>query len=337
VHGPVGFVGPLAVILPWVTAIEWQARRDPSASVGRQMLTAIRAGFGSVAFIRPVILTLAMLAVAAPWYVAVGLRTNGEWPAGFFLIHNVGRFAAPMENHSGGIFFHLLAMLVGFYPWSCFLPFAIVVATWRATRTDASPLERRGLGLALLWLLVWVGAFSLAATKLPNYVLPAYPAAALVVAATATRLVNRESVAMPRWLAAGLGWVVFGGVATVATILVVGRFGVAGATPAALVGLVPILGAARDVGHLHPAHRGRAAACEARRRAAAVLLHEMALIAERELGREQEAIDLYRRALEQDPLHVSSARALSGLLEARGQWAELAKLAAAELASSEHP
>jgi 4-amino-4-deoxy-L-arabinose transferase-like glycosyltransferase len=204
----------------------------------------IRAGFGSVAFIRPVILTLAMLAVAAPWYVAVGLRTNGEWPAGFFLIHNVGRFAAPMENHSGGIFFHLLAMLVGFYPWSCFLPFAIVVATWRATSTDASSLERRGLGLALLWLLVWVGAFSLAATKLPNYVLPAYPAAALVVAATATRLVNRESVAMPRWLAAGLGWVVFGGVATVATILVVGRFGVAGATPAALVGLVPILGAA---------------------------------------------------------------------------------------------
>ena len=98
--------------------------------------------------------------------------------------------------------------------------------------------------MALLWLLVWVGAFSLAATKLPNYVLPAYPAAALVVAATATRLVNRGSVAMPRWLAAGLGWVVFGGVATVATILVVGRFGVTGATPAALVGLVPILGAA---------------------------------------------------------------------------------------------
>ena len=242
--GPVGFVGPLAVVLPWVTAIGWQAGRDPSASVGRQMQTAIGSGFRAVAYIRPVILTLAMLAVAAPWYVAVGLRTNGEWPAGFFLIHNVGRFAAPMENHSGGIFFHVLAMLVGFYPWSCFLPFAIVVATWRATRADVPAVEQRGLGLALLWLTVWVGAFSLAATKLPNYVLPAYPAAALVVAATAARLVDRGSVAMPRWLAAGLGWVVFGGVATIATILVVGRYGVSGATPAALVGLVPILGAA---------------------------------------------------------------------------------------------
>ena len=242
--GPVGFVGPLAVILPWVTALAWQAGRDPSASVGRQMLAAIRAGLGAVAFIRPVILILAMLAVAAPWYVAVGLRTNGEWPAGFFLIHNVGRFAAPMENHSGGIFFHLVAMLVGFYPWSCFLPFSIVVATWRATRADTPAPERRGLGLGLLWLSVWVGAFSLAATKLPNYVLPAYPAAALVVAATATRLVDRGSVAMPRWLTAGLGWVVFGGIATTATILVASQHGLAGATSAALVGLVPILGAA---------------------------------------------------------------------------------------------
>ena len=242
--GPVGFVGPLAVILPWVTALAWQAGRDPSASVGRQMLAAIRAGLGAVAFIRPVILLLAMLAVAAPWYVAVGLRTNGEWPAGFFLIHNVGRFAAPMENHSGGIFFHLLAMLVGFYPWSCFLPFSLVVATWRATRADTPGPERRGLGLGLLWLSVWVGAFSLAATKLPNYVLPAYPAAALIVAATATRLVDRGSVAMPRWLAAGLGWVVFGGIATTATILIASRHGLEGATSAALVGLVPILGAA---------------------------------------------------------------------------------------------
>ena len=241
--GPVGFIGPLAVVLPWVTALAWLAERDPSASVGRQALTAIKAGVGAIASIRPVILTTAMLAVAAPWYVAVGLRTAGEWPKGFFLIHNVGRFAAPMENHSGGIFFHGLAMLVGFYPWSCFLPFSIVVATWRATRTDTPPAERHGLGLGLLWLTVWVGAFSLAATKLPNYVLPAYPAAALVVAATATRLVDRGTVAMPRWLLAGLGWVVFGGIATAVTILVASRHGLDGATSAALVGLVPILGA----------------------------------------------------------------------------------------------
>jgi len=242
--GPVGFVGPLGVIGPWIAAVLWWRRRDAAASVGRQAAAGVGAAAAATRFVRPLVLVAAMLAVAAPWYVAVGLRTGGEWPAGFFLVHNVGRFAAPMENHAGGFLFHPLAMLVGFYPWSCFLPFALVVATARAARSDTPAVERRGLGLAILWLVVWVVTFSLAATKLPNYVLPAYPAAALVVAATATRLVDRGRVALPGWLAAGLGWVVFGGVATSATILVAGRYGLAGAAPAALVGLVPVLGAA---------------------------------------------------------------------------------------------
>ena len=241
--GPVGFVGPLGVIGPFAAMLAWWQRRDPAASVGRQAATGAEAIVAAARHVRPVVLVLAMLAVAAPWYVAVGLRTGGEWPAGFFFVHNVGRFAAPMENHAGGILFHPLTMLVGFYPWSCFLPFAMVVAAWRVTGRDTPPVERRALALGLLWLLVWVGTFSLAATKLPNYVLPAYPAAALVVAAVATRLVDRGRVEMPGWLAAGLGWVVFGGVATAATVVVAGRYGLEGAAPAALVGIVPVVGA----------------------------------------------------------------------------------------------
>lgn len=242
--GPVGFVGPLGVVLPFLWAVGWTHRRDRASSVGSQCAAAVGAAIAAARAIRPLLLVAAMLAVAAPWYVAVGVRTDWEWPSGFFLVHNVGRFAAPMENHAGGLFFHPLAMLVGFYPWSCFLPLAVVVATHRATRSATPTPERRALALTLLWLLVWVGTFSLAATKLPNYVLPAYPAAALVVAATATRLVDAGRVGLPGWCAAGLGWVVFGGVATMATILVAGRFGLEHGEPAALVGLVPILGAA---------------------------------------------------------------------------------------------
>jgi 4-amino-4-deoxy-L-arabinose transferase-like glycosyltransferase len=241
--GPVGFVGPLAVILPWVTLLAWGARRDAAASLGDQTRAAFGAIGDAIGSLRPLVMTLAMLAVAAPWYVAVGLRTGGEWPAGFFLVHNVGRFAAPMENHSGGILFHVLAMLVGFYPWSCFLPLSIVLASWRASRALTPGRERRALGLVLCWMLVWVGAFSLAATKLPNYVLPAYPAAAMIVAAAATRLVDGGRISMPGWLLTGLGWLVFGGAATAVTILVAGRYGLEGVAPAALVGLVPLVGA----------------------------------------------------------------------------------------------
>jgi len=103
-----------------------------------------------------------------------------------------------------------------------------------------------GLGLGLLWLGVWVGGFSAAATKLPNYILPAYPAAALLVAAVAVDATRRAAAGgwpHPRWLATGTLALAFGGIATAATIVVATRFGMAGAEPAALVGLVPLVAA----------------------------------------------------------------------------------------------
>jgi 4-amino-4-deoxy-L-arabinose transferase-like glycosyltransferase len=151
-----------------------------------------------------------------------------------------------MEKHGGSVFFHPLTMLVGFYPWSCFLPLAIVVAGWRLWRRTVPPASVATLGLLLVWLAVWVGGFSVAATKLPNYILPAYPAAALLVAALGVEAARRAAAARwPHgwWLASGLGWLAFGGAATAATVIVAARYGAAGAEPAALVGLVPVGGA----------------------------------------------------------------------------------------------
>ena len=252
--GPVGFVGPLAVVAPWVwwLAIE---RRTAAAGTRRGMRelasAALPAALDAVRSLRPFAITAAMLAVAAPWYVAVSLRTDGEWTAGFFFVHNVGRFMTPMEKHSGSVFFHPLAMLVGFYPWSCFLPLAIVLAAWRVWKRTERPAVSAVLVLLLLWLGVWVGAFSAAATKLPNYVLPAYPAAAFLVAALGVEAARRATAAgtqaaawrHPWWMASGVAWLAFGGIATAATVLVAVRYGLVGGEPAALVGLVPIAGA----------------------------------------------------------------------------------------------
>ena len=73
--------------------------------------------------------------------------------------------------------------------------------------------------------MVWVGGFSAAATKLPNYILPAYPAAALLVAALGVEAARQAATSgrwpHPRWLAAGLASLAFGGIATAATIIVV--------------------------------------------------------------------------------------------------------------------
>lgn len=244
--GPIGFVGPAAVVGTWA----WAARTAYRVPDGRHPgLGALVSGAGdALRSLRPLAIVVGTLAVAAPWYVAVAIRTGGEWPAGFFLVHNIGRFAAPMENHQGGLLFHVVGLLIGFFPWSSFLPLAVVLAGWRVVRGGDSPGRRRALGLALVWLAVWMIGFSLAATKLPNYVLPAYPAAALIVAAIAVDACARVSWPHPRWLLAGTASLALGGVATAVTVLVAARYGLAGSEAVAVVGLIPVVGAALCLG-----------------------------------------------------------------------------------------
>ena len=246
--GPIGFIGPLAVILPWVGLVALRQRLTgievTQPPFVRWFTAVVAAAIDTLRSQRIGIVTLAMLAVAGPWYLTVAIRTAGAWPAGFFMVHNVGRFVAPMEKHGGSMLYHPLTMLVGFYPWSCFLPLAIVVAAWRVWNRTGSPALTNALLLLLTWMTVWIGGFSAAATKLPNYILPAYPAAALLVAALGVEATRRAAWPYPRWLASGLGWVAFGGLATSITVLVGTRFGLVGAEPAAVVGLVPIIGTA---------------------------------------------------------------------------------------------
>jgi 4-amino-4-deoxy-L-arabinose transferase-like glycosyltransferase len=249
--GPIGFVGPLAVLGPWAWCLAIRtraaARGTSGTTIGRFVASGVPAAFDALRCLRPVTLTLAALAAAAPWYVAVTLRTDGAWTTGFFFVHNVGRFMAPMEKHSGGALFHPLTMLVGFYPWSCFLPFALAVAAWRVAKGTISGVAAAATLLTLVWLGVWVGGFSAAATKLPNYVLPAYPAAAFLVAIVAVDAARKAASGgwpHPRWMATGLASLVFGGAATAVTVMVAARYGIPGAEAAAAVGLIPIVGAA---------------------------------------------------------------------------------------------
>jgi len=247
--GPIGFLGPAAVLglWSWCLAARRRWEHDGRHGVGNAARVAAAAVFDVIGSLRPLTVTAAALVAAAPWYVAVTLQTDGAWASRFFLVHNVGRFMAPMEKHAGGVLFHPLTMLVGFYPWSCFLPFAVVISAWRYCRHDERSRANAGTLLALVWLVVWVGGFSAAATKLPNYVLPAYPAAAFLVAVVAVDAARRASVAgwpHPRWLATGLSCLCLGGVATSVTLVVAGQFGITEAHSAAVVGLVPVIGAA---------------------------------------------------------------------------------------------
>lgn len=139
----------------------------------------------------------AFLAVALPWYILIAVETKGEYLRQFIGNENVSRFLSPKENHHGPIVYHLGALLVCFAPWSAFL----APTLWYAVRgcrrppTVGVPMFPQQTGSDTLWnertdayrfLLCWFLAylvfFSIAATKLPNYILPLYPALAILTA-----------------------------------------------------------------------------------------------------------------------------------------------------------
>ena len=209
--GPVGFVLPMAV-MGWFLL---QRDRINTLSPGKS------ATGGAVAIVKSIIepfyparfwrtlvsmrllngVALALL-VAAPWFVAVGFATEGEFLQRFFLDENFGRATKVLESHSGGLWFYPLAILVGFFPWSVFWgPVAcdLAVRKFGSHSADSKPGLDDGSRFAICWIVIQVVAFSLVQTKLPSYVTPCYPALAMLTAAATMRLVRSTSQS-PGWL-----------------------------------------------------------------------------------------------------------------------------------------
>lgn len=120
-------------------------------------------------------------AIGLPWYLWAVSHNPGL--LGYFLkFQTVDRMVTTVHERSGPIWFYLPVILGGLLPWSVWLP-GTLRAAWRATRARerAAPDPDPDLYL-LLWLLPALVFFSLIGSKLPPYVLPLFPAMALLLA-----------------------------------------------------------------------------------------------------------------------------------------------------------
>lgn len=150
--------GPIGLALPaMVVGAAWLVRRDRSA-------------WRRIPLAGPLLFAL----VGLPWYVAQTVRHGTaflETAVGYYMLT---RFFGVVENQPGPWWYYGPVLLVGSYPWTAFAAAGLVLL-WRRRAEPASQ-------VLLLWCALTVAFYSVAGTKLPNYVLPVYPVLALAVA-----------------------------------------------------------------------------------------------------------------------------------------------------------
>ena len=154
--------GPVGLVLPATTVFLFLL------FTGRLRIQVIRS-------MLPVWGSLIVLLIALPWYLMVHRETGGEWTSGFFVTHNIGRFNRPIDGHGGGFYLPIVFLLAGLFPFGLLLPRTLVTG-WKAIR------HNDWLFFNLLAAAVVITCYSIASTRLVNYIAPAYPFAAVLIA-----------------------------------------------------------------------------------------------------------------------------------------------------------
>src|SRR5271170_3064161 len=135
-----------------------------------------------------------VLALVLPWFIAIIVRSGDS-----FFVEAIGhdllaKVEGGQESHGVPPGFYFLLFWVTFFPGAMLAGLA-APAVWRA-RSDP------GARFLLAWLVPsWI-VFELVPTKLPHYVLPLYPAIAILIVG----VVDGQSLSRNRWLVRGTMW-----------------------------------------------------------------------------------------------------------------------------------
>lgn len=151
--------GPLGLLLPGLVLTLWHgARRE-----WRPLLE-----------LAP--LSLISLAIYLPWFFACAKAMGSDNMLYELWAQNFQRFVSGERMHARPFYYYLVSISYDLAPWTLLLPFAL----WRIHRNRLW--QDRHTQLAIWWFAAFFAFLSIAVTKRQMYLLPAYPAIALLIA-----------------------------------------------------------------------------------------------------------------------------------------------------------
>lgn len=184
--------GPITPMLAIFTAAGLMLR-DRSLALGRALAPAR----GLALF----------LALAAPWFIAIGVLSQGRFYALSFGGDLMGKVGQGAEGHTGPTGYYLMTMWLAFWPWAPLALMALPTLWHRRTEPLAT--------IAAAWIVPFWLIFEATSTKLPHYTMPTLPVfAALAVLALTAR--------PPLWLRLPAALLLTVGAAALAALIALG-------------------------------------------------------------------------------------------------------------------
>jgi 4-amino-4-deoxy-L-arabinose transferase-like glycosyltransferase len=144
--------------------------------------------------LQPVAGAIWLIVLVLPWFVAILGRSGGGFIAASVGEDLLAKVISSQESHGAPPGYYLALFWVTFWPGATLAGLAMP-AIW-ASRHE------KGARFLLAWIVpAWI-VLELVVTKLPHYVLPFYPAIAILIAG----VVDPHVLGRQRWLKPGLSW-----------------------------------------------------------------------------------------------------------------------------------
>ena len=145
---------------------------------------------------------LITILISIPWYVLELIKEGKPFWDSFFGYHNFQRYTSVVNNHAEPFWFFLYIMLLASLPFTPFLCHGIfeTFKDFLKSSKRNSIVSETLYTYSLCWLISVLIFFSISATKLPSYWLPAIPAAAILISHSFISLKNSNKNYLYLWI-----------------------------------------------------------------------------------------------------------------------------------------
>src|ERR1700726_789619 len=144
--------------------------------------------------LRPLYGVVWLVVLVLPWFIAIYARTGNAFLLDSVVHDTLGKIANSQESHGAPPGYYVVLFFATFFPASILAGLA-APAVW-AKRREAP------IRFLLAWLVPSWLVFELSVTKLPHYVMPLYPAIAILIAGA----VEAKALSRWRWLKPNIIW-----------------------------------------------------------------------------------------------------------------------------------